>query len=364
MTNLEPPAPPERSFVSRWGYLFFLLFVLLGPVFDEDHDAFDWAVAIGVVLVCGGIYVRATVVGGKLVIPSAAAITAISVAVTPLGSSAISVVPIYAAALIATVGDRQTIVRRLAILTAVVVATLFLSPVPWPYIIFFGIPLIMIWFVGLSVHDDVSMAAATDELRLQNARIRHLATVTERERIARDLHDVAGQTLTALIMRSQMVEQFVRTDPDRAIEESRAIQGAARDLLAGFRESVSGWRLVAIDDELAGAADALRVSGVELVAEIEPVDLAPSVESVLALALREATTNVARHAHATVCRVELGPDGAGVRLSVSDDGRGVTGEPGNGLTGMRERVGAAGGTVDVSSRNGTTVTVSIPVGAG
>lgn len=239
------------------------------------------------------------------------------------------------------------------------------SPIPPPFVFLaFGPSLPLIWLIGFSVEADIGLSREATSLRAENARVQYLATVTERERIARDLHDLAGQALTAIALRSQLVQRLAGTDPGRAIEEAAAIEATARETLASVRKTVAGWQQVALADELDKAATALNAAGVEPNIEGDwRLDLAPSVETVLALALREAVTNVVRHAEARSCRINLdGRDGK-VSLLVSDDGRGSSAPEGTGLRGMRERVMAAGGTLQITTGRGTTIVVTMPVGA-
>ena len=147
-------------------------------------------------------------------------------------------------------------------------------------------------------------------------------------------------------------------------EEAATIETTARETLASLRETVAGWQQIDLSDELDRATTALDAAGVE--AHIEGrwrQDLAPSVETVLAMALRESVTNVVRHANARSCQISLAGGRGEVILSVRDDGRGSSEPEGSGLRGMRERVMAAGGTMELTTGRGTRVLVSIPVGA-
>ena len=185
-----------------------------------------------------------------------------------------------------------------------------------------------------------------------------LTLVAERDRVARDVHDVLGHSLTVVSVKAELAARLVHVDPDRAEAELRDVQALARQALAEVRATVGGLRVARIEDELSDAATALRATGIEADLPGDAAALEPRHRAVAAWVLREAVTNVVRHSGAARCRVELGAE----RVAVLDDGRGLTGTVlGNGLRGLRERVEASGGRLRVGGRPdgpGTTVEVS------
>jgi two-component system sensor histidine kinase DesK len=352
-----------RSGFSRWAPLVFFAFILIGPVFSPDADTGDWLFAVAVVAVALPTFVisemRGWDIGGATVLMVLALVTA------PFDSTAIMALPIYAAALVARSASQATLRRRLSVITVLTLSGFFLSSIPWPFRIFILIPVIMIWVIGSAVFHDVSRDHHTDTLRAENRRIAHLATIAERERIARDVHDIAGQALTAIIVRSQLVQRLAPSDPGRAGAEADEVERIARDALSSIRDSVAGWHQASLRDELAVARDALGAGGATLEAQGDfDVDLAPSVENVLALGLREAVTNVLRHAKAAKVEVRLTNADGGVSLAVADDGVGPGQGIGSGIQGMRERVIAAGGslTFGPGEGGGTELRIDMPFG--
>ncbi len=200
--------------------------------------------------------------------------------------------------------------------------------------------------IGLSNFAYSRHMLASEQLERANAEIEHLAQVAERERIARDLHDLLGHTLTVITLKSDLANRLFEIDPERAHREIAEVEATARKALAEVREAVSGYRSEGLAAETAQARRTLASAGVQLITEMEPITLADRETGVLALFVREATTNVVRHADATACRLVLHRDGRLLRLAVEDNGKGVgaAGE-GNGLRGMRERLAACGGTL-------------------
>lgn len=355
--------PERRSHFPDWLYLVFLAFVFLGPLFDPTATTADWVVATVTVVVSAVIYLIG--MGYRKVRTGAAvALLGVGIVSTWLGTAAMGAIPIYAAALAAGFVPRRALIWRLAAISVITLLTVPLSPIPPPFVFLVFTPTLpLIWLIGLSVQEDIDLSREAHSLRAENARIQYLATVTERERIARDLHDLAGQALTAISLRSQLVQRLASTDPTRARDEAAAIEATARETLGSLRETVAGWQQVGLSDELDKASKTLDAAGVETHIEGEwRRDLAPSIETVLALALREAVTNVVRHADARSCRISLDGRPGEVALLITDDGVGIKAPEGSGLRGMRERVLAAGGSMELTTGTGTSLRVAIPVG--
>lgn len=348
----------RRRLPSLWPLLY------LGNLFWQpafDPQPWQWPLAVGVVLVFVPIYVQAERAPGPVRRWSPVLATGLGVLIVPFNSGA-SVLFVFAAAFAGSHLPRLMSIRWMIGLTSLLGVIAVVSPVPLPYRLFGLAPsLLFVWVIGFICIADAERERETAALRVANARIEYLATLTERERISRDLHDLLGQTLTGIVVRSQLAQRLNRTDPAAGAAEMVEVERAARAALSEVRATVSGWRQVVFDDELAVAGQALSAAGVELVVNRDPdVVLTPSAESALSLALREAVTNVVRHAHARHCAVALRHLDSQVVLEVTDDGVGGGAQEGNGLTGMRERIAALGGDVQRLARDGTAVTVAVP----
>jgi two-component system sensor histidine kinase DesK len=174
------------------------------------------------------------------------------------------------------------------------------------------------------------------------AEVARLAAENERIRIARDLHDLLGHSLTAITVKAGLARRLGAADPARAVEQIAEVEELSRQALANVRAAVSTYRDVTLVGELARGRELLRASGIaaDLPTATDVVD--PTHSELFGWALREGFTNVVRHAHATTCAVRLSASG----VEITDDGVGSTAPPGNGLSGLRERVTAAGGSVD------------------
>jgi len=351
----------RRWQVSGWIYLIYLGNLLFQPAFDPQSGVADWLITAAIIAAFLPLYALAQLRPDQtrwwVTIPT------VALGLIAVGFNAgASVLFVYAAAFAGASEPRRYAVRWLIGLTVLVGFLALVSPLPMPYrLVSMGPPLLFIWIIGALTMEETERERDAVRLRLDNARIEHLATVAERERIARDLHDLLGHSLTSVVVRAQLAQRLADADPGRAAQEATEIEGIARKALDEVRAAVSGWRQASLDAELDVAQTMLDAVNVELTVQRDPELVAlPSTESALALALRETVTNVARHAHARTCHVSLEVQDSEVRLVVSDDGVGGNAPEGHGLSGMRERIAALGGQVQRSGAFGTTVTVSVP----
>jgi two-component system sensor histidine kinase DesK len=189
-----------------------------------------------------------------------------------------------------------------------------------------------------------------------------LAVTEERLRFARDLHDLLGQSLSVLVLKSELVSKQLPEDTDETVRhEVRDIANVARKSLNDVREAVAGYRQPTLQAEISSARNALRAAGIGLVVEDKVGTLTSEQDGVLAWCLREAVTNVVKHSGAKRCDVRIFRDDGLAQLDVSDDGHGAeTLNGGSGLAGMRERVALVGGSMKVESNSGMHVRVSLP----
>jgi two-component system, NarL family, sensor histidine kinase DesK len=200
------------------------------------------------------------------------------------------------------------------------------------------------------------------KLSRANEEIEHLAKVAERERIARDLHDVLGHTLSVITLKSELAGKLIDRDPQRAGKEIREVEEISRQALSEVRDAIRGYRSQGLAAELAQAKTTLETAGLTVQCDAATTVKLPAIqESVLSLAVREAVTNVVRHAKAHSCRMRVEQQNGSCRLEIHDDGLGSSNGEGNGLRGMRERVEMLGGTLQRACDAGTTLTITLPL---
>ena len=147
-----------------------------------------------------------------------------------------------------------------------------------------------------------------------------MAVAQERERFARDLHDLLGHSLSVITLKAELAGRMLTDRPRDAAREVAELEQVARTALGEVREAVSGYRQPTLDGELAGARMALSAAGIEADVEQARVPLDPAVEAVLAWAVREGATNVIRHSGAQHCTLRITASLTDAGVEVIDDG--------------------------------------------
>lgn len=215
--------------------------------------------------------------------------------------------------------------------------------------------------IGVIVNVEHASQEKDAALALSHDEVRRLAASAERERIGRDLHDLLGHTLSLITLKLELARKLSERDPAASRREMEEAERIARDALAEVRSAVTGFRAADLAAELASARLLLESSQVHLSYD-PPPSLPADTERPLALVLREAATNIARHARATRARIVFAREAGAFLLRIEDNGRGGIGDDGNGMRGMRERVAALGGTLSVESPKGqgTRILVRVP----
>jgi two-component system sensor histidine kinase DesK len=223
--------------------------------------------------------------------------------------------------------------------------------------------IVFVAIIGAATIRGAEMQRMNAQLRAAHDDVERLAKVAERERIARDVHDVLGHTLSVIVLKSELASRLAESDIARAVLEIREVERVARESLSELREALAGYRAAGIAAEIERARNVLRAAGVRFDCKVDAMQFPARTEDVLALAIREAITNVVRHAGASTCRLQIAVVPDGCRLEISDDGCGTREGEGLGLTGMRERVESLGGTFAREGANGTRLIVMLPIGA-
>jgi two-component system sensor histidine kinase DesK len=205
--------------------------------------------------------------------------------------------------------------------------------------------------LGLDMIGISRMGSAIRELHAARRELARLAVIEERERLSRDLHDLLGQTLSMIALKSELARQLVTEEPDRCAQEISEIERVARNSLREVREAVAGYRQPTLASELEGAQHLLEAARISY--QIDPMQevLPADVDTTLAWTVREGVTNVIQHSQARLCRIRLAYTNGTVRVEVLSEGSQREQAPraarqGLGLAGLRERVCRLGGELE------------------
>jgi two-component system sensor histidine kinase DesK len=329
--------------------LVYLLFAFLPLFWVREGFAIAVAATLLATAVFLPLYWKGFALEGRAGLLSALAVAAIGFALTPWNPGGNTFL-IYAFAALGFSQRWRMAVGTSALLTVAYAGWLALLQMPMPYLIAPAL-------IGAAVLAGAILGRRemqrNERLRLTQAEVERLARVAERERIGRDLHDLLGHTLSVIAMKSELARKLAERDGSAAATHIGEVEQVARDALKQVREAVTGMRSAQIAAELVNARLAAVGAGLAFEARMDPLPpLEAAQENALAMGLREALTNVLRHAQAARVVVEISRAGRAVQLEVQDDGRGCSAGPGNGLAGMRERAEALGGRLQLDSSPG------------
>ncbi|MFD1739651.1 sensor histidine kinase [Bacillus salitolerans] len=239
-------------------------------------------------------------------------------------------------------------------------------PISSPLFIATLAPIFIIVLTPFAIQANKKYQLLQQKLNSANQQINELIKREERQRIARDLHDTLGHTLSLITLKSEIVEKMIKRNPDLAIHEIKEIKETSRSTLRQVRELVSDMNLIKITEELANVRSILEAAQFELtlLGPINNVKMPKLHENILGMCLREAVTNVIKHSEGTKCIIEIKEDIDKFVLTVKDNGTGIDQKSanGNGLLGMMERIRLIDGTfhIDTHEDKGTTIHISLP----
>ncbi len=339
-----------------WLWLVYLPLYVLPWFWAPPSTTTLVASAIGIGLFLPIYIVGATFDGRKLAV-AAGAVLLIALLLGPWGGNW-TVIAIYASAMAARVRPARAATIMLGgFALATAVAGIVMGQPWWLWLmgVVFGL------MVGIGTMAREAMRDVNAALLAAQDEVRQLGQIAERERIARDLHDVVGRTLTLIALKADLAGRLLPVDGARAADELTEIAAAAREGLADVRATLSGMAGTSLAREMEASRHALAAAGIAVEVEGDPGGVVDGSAAILAMTLREAVTNVIRHADASNCRVVLHLRPGEARLLVSDDGVGRGFREGQGLTGMRARLAAAGGRLELTQgSDGTRLEAAVP----
>lgn len=204
--------------------------------------------------------------------------------------------------------------------------------------------LLAVALAGLGMTAVRQLIAVNAELYATKAELAELAVADERERLARELHDVLGRTLSLIAVKAELAGRLSMSGDPSAKMEMHGVQQLAREAIREVRDVVTGDRVPNVATELAAAPVMLQTAGIVANVDEASMEIDPAHEAMIAWALREAVTNVVKHSGARTCRISLQATDGVTTLEVIDDGHGRVGDDtGTGLNGLARRIHMLGG---------------------
>jgi len=217
---------------------------------------------------------------------------------------------------------------------------------------------------GLGMTAVRQLIALNADLHATRAELADLAVAGERDRLARELHDLLGRTLSLIAVKAELASRLSAKGDRSAEAELADVQRLARQAVRDVREAVAGGHAPSVDSELAAGEAALHSVGIQVSVDNTAASIDPAHETTIAWALREAVTNVVKHSGARTCRIALYAANGCTTLDVDDDGHGPVGEgTGSGLEALADRIGALGGTIEFGPRGGSGFRLRVRLGA-
>ena len=217
-------------------------------------------------------------------------------------------------------------------------------------------------FGGISLYGSARAVRVAEQLDAAMAELAEAAVARERLRLSRDLHDLLGQSLSAVSLKGDLAVALLRRDPVAARAEIAGLTAVAEDALERMRAVTSAQHSVSFAAERENAVALLHAAGITTSIDIELPELAPAVDRLLAWAVREGVTNVLRHSEPGACSIDGHRDGSAVLLHIVNDGAEAPGATGTGLAGLAARARELGGTA-ATTHTGETfrLTIAVPI---
>lgn len=371
-TLLEGVARREDSGPGRWGWLaagiwLFYLFQPFQEIYETQRGAmrvfglatvilfalsylgfFGWIRWVGMGIGLLPAWQRLTYLGGMLVLcllmlPSA-------------GQKALTCL-VYIAAVAMMAIELRLAVGIVAVLLGG--AELSMRIVPgwtddgsYGFAIFLGA--LAVFGLRRAVQRSIELAATREDMA-------KLAVQEERNRFARDLHDILGHSLTVITVKAELAGRLITAHPDRAAAEVADVESLARAALADVRAAVAGYRELSLAGEIVAARAALQAAEIKADLPTTMDEVPEENRELFAWVVREGITNVVRHSSAKKCTIRI----SARLIEVIDDGKGPTpggGASGHGLVGLRERADQAGASVQVGQADGGGFRLAVKVG--
>ena len=341
-----------------WVYLINLIFYII-PLFTVRFALWQYismAAALLLFLLC---YFQAYRCNRRDIHWPIAGIVLVAALITPVNPGSVSMFA-YAGFFIGFAYTLRRYVLLMTLLLAVLVLLELTLTIHWNLFLLMGVPIVLaVSFLGRAEQAKLRHRMAEQQ---SEDEIKQLATMVERERIARDMHDILGHTLSCIILKADLTEKLLaRQHTQAAQQQLTELSQIARDALSQVRQSVSGYKHQGLAAEVARLLSRLRDAGFRAVLQGDVPQLDARRETALILALTELVTNVIRHSKGDSCSLSFLQQGDEFTVCLSDNGQTSDIKEGNGISGLRERLAAIGGTLAMQQQDGVTARIQFPL---
>jgi two-component system, NarL family, sensor histidine kinase DesK len=371
MTNSEPKQAnifkkidrillPEKT--QNKGIIYFVLLYLTlfwSPFFYAPSSSLDWSVSIVgnlLFLVC---YFRLYWVARKYVGFYISVIVLIGCALSFISAGA-STFFIYGASFACMCKTHKRSVMVIVLINLIILGLVLLLERSW----YFGGPAMFFSMMvgGMNIYQD--------QIRIQNKllldsqeHVQHLAQLAERERIGRDLHDMLGHTLSVITLKAELASKLIdkNADLDRVKQEIKQVESLSRDTLAQVRDAIKGYRDTTVEHEARQGQVAALAANIDIKISLEPLALTKQVNAQLGLVVREAVTNIIRHADTNNAHIALKTVNNKIVLTIENQGELKAGPENTGMASMRDRINSLGGTMEVIKQPNTVLRFCCPI---
>lgn len=342
---------------KSWIWLVFSLWYFF-PVYYMEHSSLGQILLIGVYFLFVSLYLWAITLDSRQVWKPILGIVLLALAVTPYTPGSGTFFS-YIGFLVGFSYRTKVWITITVLLTSTIIGLHFYFNYPLPYFAFPALSgLITIGIIGyvekLRLEARISQQKSYQE-------IEQLAVIAERERIARDLHDILGHTLSSIALKAELAEKLLSQEKHEQVKQHLSeLHHIARNSLSLVRQTVSGYKHRGLSGEVMELCDKLRQKGFMVDLQGEIPQLSPRAETAIILALTELTTNILRHSKGNHCQIEFSQSNDKVLVSMRDNGEVKALVPGNGLQGIQERLHALTGDLQSSIHKGCEFVISLP----
>lgn len=342
---------------KSWIWLVFSLYYFV-PVYYMPFSTLAQVLLVGIYCVFVSLYLWAITLNPQHVWKPVLGIVLLAFAITPYtpGSSTFFS---YLGFLVGFTYRTKTWLLITGLLVATIIAMHYQFNYPFP---FFAFP-------ALSGLATIGIIGYVEKLRMEarmsqqksHQEIEQLAVIAERERIARDLHDILGHTLSSIALKAELAEKLLTQEKtEQAKQHLSELHQIARNSLSLVRQTVSGYKHRGLSGEVMELCEKLRQSGFVVDLNGDIPQLSPRAETAIILALTELTTNVLRHSNGNRCQIEFQQNCDKILVRMHDNGEVKALIPGNGLQGIQERLNALTGDLQSSIHKGCEFVISLP----